>query len=100
MALNAGNLQAALAYLRQALGDNPDHDHGHYMMSVALLEAGDREGALTHLQNALRLNPENAALARQDPDLEGLRLAPEFESLVSAASRRVPAQADRKGRRR
>jgi tetratricopeptide (TPR) repeat protein len=101
MALNAGDLQAALAYLRQALSENPDHDHGHYMMAVALLEAGDREGALTHLRSSLQLNPENAALARQDPDLEGLRLVPEFESIVSAAaSRKASVPTDRKARRR
>ena len=101
MALNAGELQAALGYLRQALQDNPELDHGHYIMSVALLESGDTTGALAHLQNAVRLNPDNVSLARQDPDLEGLRASAEFHSVISAAPlRRSASQTDRKLRRR
>jgi tetratricopeptide (TPR) repeat protein len=101
MALNAGELQTALGYLRQALQDNPELDHGHYIMSVALLEAGDTGGALVHLQNAVRLNPDNVSLARQDPDLEGLRASAEFNAVITSVPlRRAPSQTDRKLRRR
>ena len=101
MALNAGDLDTALGYIRQALAENPDHDHGHYIMAVALLEIGDTDGAMTHLQSAIRLNPDNLALARQDPDLEGLRTLPRFEAGISSITARRPQpQADRKARRR
>lgn len=99
MALNAGELQAAIGYLRQALQENPDHDHGHYIMAVALLEAGDADGALAHLQRSIRLNPDNLSLARQDPDLEGLRAHEGFHAAI-AALRAGGAQGERKARRR
>jgi tetratricopeptide (TPR) repeat protein len=98
MALNAGQLETALSYLQQALQENPDHDHGHYIMSVALLEAGNPDGALEHLQWSIRLNPDNVALARQDPDLEGLRSLSGFNAAISA--RPGAPQGERKARRR
>ncbi|HXW06087.1 MAG TPA: tetratricopeptide repeat protein [Vicinamibacterales bacterium] len=101
MALNSGDLKAALSYLRQALDENPSHDHGHYIMAVALTEARDFDEALAHLQDAVRLNPDNVGLARQDPDLEDLRARPEFTGILTTAqARRTPAPADRKARRR
>jgi hypothetical protein len=70
-------------------------------MAVALLEAGDTAAALTHLQHAVRLNPDNLALARQDPDLEGLRALAQFNAVIGAAGvRRSQPQVERKVRRR
>jgi Tfp pilus assembly protein PilF len=91
VALNAGDPDAALAHLRQALGDAPQHDHGHYIMAVALCEKGDTEGALDHLRYAISLNPDNRSNARQDPDLAAIRALDAFREILEApdsASRR------------
>jgi Tfp pilus assembly protein PilF len=91
VALNAGDADAALAHLRQALGDAPQHDHGHYIMAVALCEKGDSEGALDHLRCAISLNPDNRSNARQDPDLAAIRALDAFREILEApdsASRR------------
>lgn len=82
VALNAGDTAAALEHLRRALADAPDSDHAHYIMSVALVANGDGTRALGHLRQAITLNPENRALARQDPDLEGLRSVDGFRELM------------------
>ena len=73
VALNAGDVQGAQSLLRQALSDDPDDDHGHYIMAVALSDAGLNGEAVTSLRQAIALNGENRALARQDPDLAELR---------------------------
>jgi len=91
VALNAGDHTGALDHLRRALEEAPDNDHAHYMMSVALSSRGQSEDALEHLRQAIELNPDNRALARQDPDLEGLREHEAFrEVLETTAARRRP----------
>ena len=84
VALNAGDTATALDHLQRALSDSPDSDHAHYIMSVALAAKGDSGQALEHLRQAISLNPENRALARQDPDLEPLRVVEEFRELLDA----------------
>lgn len=73
VALNSGDHAGALGHLQRALGDDPDSDHAHYIMAVALGMRGRVEEALDHLRRAIGLNPENRSLARQDPDLDGIR---------------------------
>ena len=73
LALNAGDADTALAQLRQALEDDPDNDHGNFIMAVALSEHGQQADALSYLRQAIALNPENRSLAKQDPDLAVLR---------------------------
>lgn len=73
VALNSGDAAAALAHLRQALAEDPQSDHGNYIMAVALSEQGKMDEALQHLRRAIELNPDNRSLARQDPDLAALR---------------------------
>jgi tetratricopeptide (TPR) repeat protein len=85
VALNAGDPDTAVAHLRQALGDAPHHDHGHYIMAVALCEKGDNEGALDHLRHAVELNPDNRSNARQDPDLAAVRALDAFREILEAA---------------
>ena len=41
VALNAGDVEGALAHLGRALEKAPDSDHAHYIMSVALVDKGD-----------------------------------------------------------
>jgi tetratricopeptide (TPR) repeat protein len=73
VALNAGNAETALNHLRRALELDPESDHAHYIMAVALAEHGDSSDALEHLRQAIALNPDNRSTAKQDPDLGPLR---------------------------
>jgi tetratricopeptide (TPR) repeat protein len=73
VALNSGDQSGALDHLRQALGEDPESDHAHYIMAVALGMRNGGDEAIEHLQQAIALNPENRALAKQDPDLDSLR---------------------------
>ena len=101
VALNAGDPDAALEHLRQALGEAPDHDHGHYIMAVALCDKGDSQGALEHLRQAIALNPDNRSNARQDPDLAPVRVLDGFRQMLDApdlmARRRPPVTRLRRG---
>jgi tetratricopeptide (TPR) repeat protein len=94
VALNAGDTAAALDHLRRALSDAPDSDHAHYIMAVALASKGESAQAIDHLRQAISLNPENRALARQDPDLEPVRMMVDFRELIdsSAGSARSKAR--------
>lgn len=73
VALNSGDHTGALDHLQRALGEDPDSDHAHYIMAVALGMRDRTDEALEHLQQAIALNPENRSLAKQDPDLDSLR---------------------------
>lgn len=90
VALNADQESAAVQHLQRALTENPRHDHAHYMMAVASARRGDRETAVEHLRHAVTLNPENRALARQDPDLDGLRELEAFREALDASASTVP----------
>jgi tetratricopeptide (TPR) repeat protein len=93
VALNAGNEALALQHLQRALAENPRHDHAHYMMAVASARRADLAASLQHLHRAVALNQENRALARQDPDLEALRVDPTFrEVLESPVEATAPAR--------
>lgn len=85
VALNAGDTTAALDHLRRAIGDSPDSDHAHYILSVALAATGSPAEAIEHLRRAISLNPENRGLARQDPDLEPLRGLDAFVELIEGS---------------
>jgi tetratricopeptide (TPR) repeat protein len=82
VSLNSGDHDAALSHLNRALDDDPESDHAHYIMAVALSMRGRPDTALDHLRQAIALNPENRSLARQDPDLDGLRNHESFRSVL------------------
>jgi Tfp pilus assembly protein PilF len=88
VALNSGDHDGALGHLQRALTDDPDSDHAHYTMAVALGMRGRVDEALEHLRNAIGLNPDNRALARQDPDLESVRDHDRFNDVLNTASRK------------
>ena len=95
VALNSGDHAGALDHLQRALGEDPDSDHAHYIMAVALGMRGRIDEALNHLRSAISLNPDNRAQARQDPDLEVVREHQSFQSVLdtpAAASRRRAAR--------
>jgi tetratricopeptide (TPR) repeat protein len=94
VALNSGDHAGALDHLQRALTDDPDSDHAHYIMAVALGMRHRADDAIEHLRQAIALNPENRSLARQDPDLVSLRDHPSFKDALdtpAAPSRRRPA---------
>jgi len=73
VALNSGDHSGALDHLQRALREDPESDHAHYIMAVALGMRNRADEALEHLQQAIALNPENRGLAKQDPDLDSIR---------------------------
>ena len=84
VSLNAGDSGGALAHLRQALADDPENDHGHYIMAVTLTDRGQHPEALDFLRQAIELNPDNRSIARQDPDLTVLRETAACRELLDA----------------
>jgi tetratricopeptide (TPR) repeat protein len=82
VALNSGDHAGALVHLQRALAEDPESDHAHYIMSVALGMRGRADEALDHLRHAIALNPENRGLARQDPDLESIREHDAFRAVL------------------
>ena len=95
VSLNAGDHDRALEHLRRAIEDDPESDHAHYIMTVALTMRGRLDEALDHLQRAIALNPENRSLARQDPDLDTLREHDDFKAILD-----TPADPRRRSRAR
>jgi tetratricopeptide (TPR) repeat protein len=91
VALNSGDHNGALDHLQRALGEDPESDHAHYIMAVALGMRNRPDEALDHLQQAIALNPENRGLAKQDPDLDSIRAHNRFRDALDtppAANRR------------
>jgi tetratricopeptide (TPR) repeat protein len=73
LAINSGSYDDALAHLRVATSESPDHDHAWYMLASVLALREETDQAVPVLLRAIELNPENRAMARHDPDLEHLR---------------------------
>lgn len=95
VSLNAGDHVTALHHLQRAVTADPDNDHAHYIMSAALSMRGRLDESLEHLQRAIELNPENRTQARQDPDLENVRVLDGFRAVLDA-----PPSTKRRTRRR
>ena len=98
VALNAGDHAGALTHLQRAISADPDNDHAHYTMAVALTARARRDEAIEHLKRSIALNPENRAQARQDPDLESLRDLEGFRAAMGplAIARRKAVSARRR----
>ncbi len=95
VALNSGDHSGALDHLQRAIGEDPESDHAHYMMAVALGARGRTEEALDHLRRAIGLNPDNRGLAREDPDLGSIRTHQSFGAALNTPAlpnRRRPAR--------
>jgi tetratricopeptide (TPR) repeat protein len=82
VALNSGDHAGALDHLERALGEDPESDHAHYIMAVALGMRSRVTEALDHLRLAIGLNPDNRGLASQDPDLEPIRDHQSFRAVL------------------
>lgn len=88
IALNAGDHASAADHLQRALAEDPENDHAHYTMAVALGMRGRLDEALDYLSSAIGLNPENRSLALQDPDLEPVRVHRRFQGVLDTPTRR------------
>ena len=93
LAVNAGNYDEALAHLRTASAEAPEHDHALYMLASVLALRDNLDEAVPLLLRAIELNPDNRTLARHDPDLEALR---EFDSVRTALEATSPAKVERR----
>ena len=74
----AGNYDAYLAELSDALERRPDHPGALYHVACAEALAGQADSAIEHLQRALELRPELAEHARVDEDFASLRDRPDW----------------------
>lgn len=81
LAVNAGNYEEAIAHLRTASSEAPEHDHALYMLASVLALRDEFDEAVSLLLRAIDLNPDNRSRARHDPDLDALR---EFDSVRAA----------------
>ena len=86
LAVNAGNLEAALSHLRKATKESPQYDHALYMLAAVLAQLGKLDEAVPPLLRAIELNPDNRAMARHDPDLEPLRYYDKVRAALGASS--------------
>jgi tetratricopeptide (TPR) repeat protein len=86
LAINAGKFDTAVEHLRAVTAEDPANDHVCYMLAVAHALRGDLDDAVRHLLRAIELNPENRAIARQDRDLENLRLQEAFRAATDPVS--------------
>ncbi len=86
LAVNTGNYDKALEHLSAVSVENADNDHVFYMLAIVHALRREPDAAMPCLLRAIALNPENRALARQDPDLEGLRDLEAFRAAVDTAS--------------
>jgi tetratricopeptide (TPR) repeat protein len=93
LAVNAGNYDEALAHLRAASSESPEHDHALYMLASVLALRQNLAEAVPLLLRAIELNPDNRTLARHDPDLEALR---EFDTVRSALEATSTAKVERR----
>lgn len=84
LAMNAGDLDLAVAHLRAVLDEEPDHDGALYMLAVAHAQRRKYVEALGLLQRAVALNGENRALALHEPDLEEMLQDPSARALLQA----------------
>jgi len=93
LAINSGSYDDALAHLRRATSESPDHDHAWYMLASVLALREETDQAVQVLLRAIELNPENRAMARHDPDLEHLR---EHDAVRTALEAHPVAKSDKR----
>ena len=100
LALNAGDLDAAVGHLEQILREQPAHDQALYMLGVSYAQRDQHADAIRYLQQAIEANPENRALARVDPDLDDLRDDDAVSALLEPPSAMRAADPKRSLRRK
>ena len=81
-ALNARQLDQAIAQLSKSDRLRPNRDHVRYALAAAHALGDNPEVALSHLKAAIELRAGNRGLARQDEDFLLLEKDPRFRQLV------------------
>ena len=94
VALNSGDHAGALDHLQRALGEDPESDHAHYIMAVALGMRNRADEAIEHLRQAIALNPENRASPSRIPTWTASAITTGFET----RSTRLPLPNRRRAR--
>lgn len=84
LALNAGRIDRAIAFLESVLREDPTNDQALYMLATAYAQRGDVQVAIPYLQQAIESNPDNRVLARVDPDLADLRAEDNIAALLES----------------
>lgn len=84
LAINAGQVDRAIALLSAALQQDSENDPAEYMLGVAFSLKGDLGSALSHIKRALELNPDNRELVRKEPDLDVVRQTEEIRAILAA----------------
>ena len=84
LAINAGQVDRAIALLSAALQQDSENDPAEYMLGVAFSLKGDLGAALSHIKRALELNPDNRELVRKEPDLDAVRQTEEVRAILAA----------------
>jgi len=84
LAINAGQVDRAIALLTAALQRDSNNDPAEYMLGVAYSLRGDLGAALSHITRALELNPDNRELVRKEPDLEAVRQTEAIRAILAA----------------
>jgi tetratricopeptide (TPR) repeat protein len=84
LAINAGQVDRAIALLSAALQKDAENDPAEYMLGVAYSLKGDVGAALLHIKRALELNPDNRELVRKEPDLDAVRQTEEVRAILAA----------------
>jgi len=100
LALNAGDVDAAVRHLVHILEHEPAHDQALYMLAVSYAQRDQTADAIRYLQQAIEANPENRALARMDPDLDDLRDDDAVSALLESPPAMRAADQKRPARRR
>lgn len=72
LALNAGDVDAALRHLEAVVAEDQNHDGALYMLGVGHALRNDGATALTYLRRAIACNPANRAAALHDDQLAAL----------------------------
>ncbi len=84
LALNAGQVERAIAFLGSVLREDSRNDQALYMLASAYAQRGDLQVAIPYLRQAIESNPDNRVLARVDPDLAGLRAEDTIAALLAS----------------
>ena len=80
--INTRNVAEARGHLEKAVEMNPQADHMHYALALALALGGDAHRAYESLKHAIELEPRNRLIARQDQDFAPLAHQPPFDALL------------------